>query len=145
MTAEQVERIVSAAREQDCAVLENEPMSRHTTFRIGGPARVFIKVSTVEALCRLTALCRELGAKQFVLGSGSNLLAADEGFDGVVLHLAPPEFWECLQQGCEITAGAAMRLAALTDFAREQGLSGLEFAHAAAIPFCRWGRCRPAD
>lgn len=129
MTSSQIERIITAAREAGCDALENEPLSRHTTFRIGGPARVFIKVGGEQALCRLTALCRELGAKMFVLGSGSNLLAADEGYDGVVLHLAPPEFWQCRRDDNDIVAGAAMRLAALTDFAREQGLSGLEFAH----------------
>lgn len=129
MTSNQVASILAAAHEEDCVVLENEPMSRHTTFRIGGPARVFVKVGTQQALCRFNALCRELGVRLFVLGSGSNLLVADEGFDGVVLHLAPPEFWLCRQEGSSIVAGAAMRLAALTDFAREQGLSGLEFAH----------------
>ncbi|MGI6261786.1 MAG: UDP-N-acetylmuramate dehydrogenase [Acutalibacteraceae bacterium] len=129
MTSEQLKQILSAARESDCTVLENEPMNRHTTFRIGGPARLFIKVGTDQALCRMTALCRKLGVGLFVLGSGSNLLVADKGYDGVVLHLAPPDFWRCSREGNEIDAGAAMRLAALTDFAQEQGLSGLEFAY----------------
>ena len=129
MTSEQVKQILSAAQESGCTALENEPMSRHTTFRIGGPARLFLKVGTEQALCRVTALCRRLEVCFFVLGSGSNLLVADKGFDGVVLHLAPPDFWQCSREENVIAAGAAMRMAALTDFAREQGLSGLEFAH----------------
>ena len=46
MTSGQLKQIISAANEEDCAVMENEPMSRHTTFRIGGPARLFLRVGT---------------------------------------------------------------------------------------------------
>ena len=63
----------------------NEPMSRHTTFRIGGPARYYVRPKTREQLARTAMLCRRENVSWYVVGHGSNLLAGDEGYDGVIL------------------------------------------------------------
>ena len=121
--------VAAAARSAGCTVRECEPLALHTTFRIGGPAQLWIEAGSAEGLRTVRAACREAGAPCFLLGNGSNLLAADSGFGGVVLHLTAPEFCGLSQSGDEITAGAGLRLSAATAFARDRGLGGLEFAH----------------
>lgn len=109
------------------SVLSGEPMSRHTSFRIGGPADRFV---TVENRAQLTALLDCAGESNlpvFLLGNGSDLLVSDEGFRGLVLTLGG-EFKEITRRENSIRAGAGVSLASLCNFAREQGLSGLEFA-----------------
>ena len=69
-------------------VLENEPMSRHTTYRIGGPARYFIQADTLGSLVDVTELLRCCGIPWIAVGKGSNLLVSDEGFEGAVEVLA---------------------------------------------------------
>lgn len=66
-------------------IRENEPLSMHTTFHIGGPARVFAYPNTAEALISACKYLRDVGENYFILGNGSNLLVSDKGFDGVVL------------------------------------------------------------
>ena len=63
----------------------DEPMAQHTSFRIGGPVRLYTACPTVDALCTLIRFCREYGAPYIVLGNGTNVLFADEGYDGVVI------------------------------------------------------------
>ena len=64
-----------------------EPMSRHTTYRIGGPARYFARVHSVGALARVLEACKAVGKKWYIVGRGSNLLVADEGVDAAVIVL----------------------------------------------------------
>ena len=65
----------------------NEPMSAHTTFRIGGPARVFCTPNSQVQLAQAIMACRELGLRYYLLGRGSNVLFADEGYEGVVIQI----------------------------------------------------------
>lgn len=67
-------------------LLEQEPMSRHTSFRIGGPADIFVQPATVEELWDVLCLAREEKVPFFIVGNGSNLLVSDEGFRGMILH-----------------------------------------------------------
>lgn len=67
---------------------ENEPMSRHTNFRIGGPARWFVEVKTADELKAILNVAKEHGVLTFVFGGGSNTLVSDEGFDGIVIKIA---------------------------------------------------------
>lgn len=124
-----IDTFLQRAADLHCTVSENELLARHTTFRIGGPARIFAEVPTVEALVALRSLCRKEGVPHFILGNGSNLLVDDEGYDGVILHLSDPAFTKLTRIENEIYAGAGVKMSALTVFARDQGLSGLEFAH----------------
>ena len=109
-------------------VLENEPMSRHCSFRIGGPAAAFCRVSDEAQLSALLALLRRAGVPFAVIGRGSNLLVSDAGFPGAVVQLTDDPA-SLRREGDCVSAWAGVTLARLAVFAREQGLSGLEFAH----------------
>ena len=68
-------------------VLEQEPMARHTTFRIGGPADYFVELGSIEQIRAAIQVCREENLPWFVLGRGSNLLVSDKGYRGVILSI----------------------------------------------------------
>ena len=103
----------------------HEPMSRHTTFRIGGPADVFVQPANIHDLAQILRFAREKGIPVKVVGNGSNLLISDAGLRGIVVRLTPG-FSEVkwLDDGVEVGAGA--RLAKLVKEATEAGLTGLE-------------------
>ena len=110
--------------------VKDEPMSRHTSFRIGGGARRMAFPKTGEELAAVVALARECGGEVFLLGNGTNLLVADEGLDRLVVdttkHLKAVEL---LADGVSIRAEAGASLASIAVFALKQSLTGLEFAH----------------
>ncbi len=108
-------------------VLVNEPMSAHTTFRIGGPADYFVMPETVEELAKILALCKEEGMPYFVLGNGSNLLVGDKGFRGVVIQLYK-NFDGMSIEGTKVTAKSGAMLIRVAKEAGKAGLTGLEFA-----------------
>lgn len=111
-----------------CPVKAEEPMKRHTTFQIGGPADRFYTVETARQLAALIKPLAQTGTPYLVLGKGSNLLVSDQGFRGAVLYLSG-EFRKVKSLGNGvIRAGAAASLAAVCTFSRENSLSGLEFA-----------------
>jgi len=118
-------------RTLDCAFLEQEPLSRHTTFRIGGPAAMFIEPVTVP---QLHALARFLHEKQksgfpwMILGNGSNLLVRDEGYPGAVVHLGPKFSSIVSEPGGRIRCQSGTMLMTLSRYAAENSLTGLEFA-----------------
>jgi len=108
-------------------VKRNEPLARHTTFRIGGPAALFVECDTTADLTLVTDICLDEGIEWTVLGKGSNVLASDEGFDGAVLVLGKSfKRHHCLED--RIIAGSGVILAALVQDAFRLGLTGLEFA-----------------
>ena len=111
-----------------CEVLREEPMDRHTTFRIGGPARRFVRPSGVSECGALLSLAEAEGWPVLVIGNGSNLLVSDEGLDALVIHTGRLEGVERTGERT-IRAGAGLSLARLASFARREELSGLEFAH----------------
>ena len=105
-----------------------EPMSRHTSFRIGGPVPLMALPKTEEeAVCAVKA-ASELGVEPFFLGKGSNLLVADRGVDRFVIKLGAG-FDACRREGNMIWGQCGVTMARLACFARDQGLTGLEFAH----------------
>lgn len=105
----------------------HEPMARHTTFRIGGPADLFVTCDTLADLSMALGACSEAGLEWTVAGKGSNLLVADEGYRGAVIVLGR-EFKAHSVEGAEIKAGAACILAYLVRDAFSRGLGGMEFA-----------------
>ena len=107
---------------------ENEPLANHTSFRIGGPARYLAEPENAVQLACLIGALREKGIRYFVKGNGSNLLAADAGYDGVVIELGV-RFAEITVEGNLLTAQAGALLSKIAHTAMEQGLTGLEFAH----------------
>ena len=108
-------------------VLQEEPMERHTTFRIGGPARRMAMPSTVAEAAALLDMAAAEGWPVLVVGSGSNLLAADQGLDRLVVLTGGIDHVEI--SGQRIRAGAGARLARVAVAAMEHGLEGLAFAH----------------
>ena len=105
-----------------------EPMTRHTTFRIGGRAEVFVRPASPEETAAVCAFFREKGVKPFLMGRGSNLLFADEDLPGAVIQLA--ENLSGVERTGERTryALAGTTLAGLAQTARQAGLAGMEFA-----------------
>lgn len=106
---------------------ENEPLHAHTTFRIGGPARWFLCPKNPAEAGEILKICHENGIKPFFFGNGSNILALDGGYDGVIISAARLDELTC-QNGGEIVAGSGVPLAKLAHFAAQNHLTGLEFA-----------------
>lgn len=111
-----------------CEVLENEPMSKYTSFKIGGPADYFVKVANENDLLKFLSLSREYSIPFFLLGNGSNLLISDKGIEGCVVKLEGDFNSITLNQDGTVTAGAATLLSQLARFSMNESLSGLEFA-----------------
>ena len=112
-------------------VLTEEPMKKHTTFRIGGPADFLVLPQTLQEIAEVTALCRKEGQPWYVIGNGSNLLVGDKGVRGVVIQLLR-NFNEIEVRGEEIHVQAGAVNAAVARQALDAGLTGFEFA--AGIP-----------
>ena len=117
-----------AVQNLGCACVHAEPMSRHTTFQIGGPADRFVTVETLPQLKGLVKALGESGLPFMILGKGSNLLVSDKGIRGVVVLLSGDfKRVELLPNGL-VRAGAGASLASVCSFARNHNLTGLEFA-----------------
>lgn len=114
----------------DLRIEREEPMSRHTSFRVGGPARRMAFPTAGEQLVLLADHARASGARPLVIGNGTNLLAPDEGLDRLVIDVSAG--MNRLEPGpgetC-ITAQSGASLARLADLAQKRGLAGLAFAH----------------
>ena len=108
-------------------IRRDEPLARHTTLRVGGPADVYLEPAGEKDLAAILRYCTEHGVKFFVLGRGSNLLVRDRGFRGAVICLAQPEFCRIVLDGTRLRCGAGARLKSVAVEARRNGLSGLEF------------------
>jgi UDP-N-acetylmuramate dehydrogenase len=108
-------------------VRRNEPMARHTTYRVGGPAALWVVCDTVADLASLFTVLIEESVPWTVLGKGSNVLVSDAGYDGAVIVLGK-EFKRHRTEGEQVRSGAGVTLAALVQDAYSRGLSGLEFA-----------------
>lgn len=105
----------------------NEPMNRHTTFRIGGPADYFLLPSSSEEVKGILEICKEESLQYFILGNGSNLLVSDEGYRGVIIQLYR-NYGGLTVEGTEIRAGAGVLLSKIAATARNESLTGFEFA-----------------
>ncbi|HEY7368786.1 MAG TPA: UDP-N-acetylmuramate dehydrogenase [Thermoanaerobaculia bacterium] len=107
------------------SITEQEPLARHTTWRIGGPARFFGRVASEEGLAKVLAEAARRGEPVALLGMGSNILVADEGFPGWVVRLEG-EFLLVAIEGDRVVAGAGAPLGGVCAKAARAGLSGLE-------------------
>jgi UDP-N-acetylmuramate--L-alanine ligase/UDP-N-acetylenolpyruvoylglucosamine reductase len=104
-----------------------EPLAKHTTLRVGGPAQYWLEPETEAGFARLVRHCTANGIKLFVIGRGSNLLIRDGGIAGAVVHLARGEFRNISVNGTEITAGAGVKLKELAYAARDALIGGFEW------------------
>ncbi len=112
-------------------ILLQEPMKKHTTFRIGGPADYLVLPQTVEEIADIVKLCRQEEMPWYIMGNGSNLLVADAGVRGVVIQLLR-NFNQIQVEGSQIRIQAGAQNAAVARQALEASLTGFEFA--AGIP-----------
>jgi len=120
------DKIVSALKEiENLVVLENEPMSKHTTFKIGGPAKLFLSARSKEAAVKALSLLYDVGEAPFVLGNGSNTLFPDGQFERTILKMS---FNSISVSGTKIVSDAGAFLPVLSKTALNNSLTGLEFA-----------------
>ncbi len=108
-------------------IILNEPMSRHTSFHIGGPAGYFVTPSDKDELCRIIDCCRKNKANYFILGNGSNLLVSDKGYDGVIINTSKSLGAISVQEDM-IYADAGVLLSKISSAALANELTGFEFA-----------------
>lgn len=116
-------------------ILIQEPMGRHTTFRVGGPAQYYL-TPTEEELADVVNLCLEQEVPYILIGNGSNLLVSDKGIGGAVIEIGK-EMAQIRVEGNRIYAQAGALLSKTANTALEAGLTGMEFA--AGIPGCIGG------
>ena len=109
-------------------ILKNEPMSKHTSLKIGGIADYFIKVKTVDELKKLLEFATENKIQTTIVGNGTNLLVKDGGIRGLVIKLELNDFKiKKISGDVLITVGSGMTLAALSAIAVKEEVTGLEF------------------
>jgi UDP-N-acetylenolpyruvoylglucosamine reductase len=104
-----------------------EPLSKHTTMRIGGPAQFWVEPESEEGFADLVRHCFDESIPLMVIGRGSNLLVRDGGIPGVVAHLARGDFLKHEVHGEEITAGVGVKFKQLSALARTANIAGFEW------------------
>ncbi|MCI6552216.1 MAG: UDP-N-acetylmuramate dehydrogenase [Lachnospiraceae bacterium] len=108
-------------------ILFDEPMSRHTTFRVGGSAKCLLRVSSKEQMMKLVPFLQVTDQEYFVLGNGSNLLVGDKGYPGIIVKLESAMGSVAVEDGrMRVPAGTLLSQTAAV--ARDSGLTGMEFA-----------------
>ena len=126
---EQLERLAQTLRTRrpELELREHEPMSRHTTFRIGGPARLMALPRDRKEAAAAVRAAAELGIRPFFLGNGSNLLVADGGYEGFIVKLTGLDQTRVVNRRLRAESGISLARLAMAAWGR--GLTGLEFAH----------------
>ena len=125
-----VERISQFVPKEN--ILEKELMSRHTTFKVGGPCSLLVKIDKVSQLQKLLPYLVSEKISYFFLGNGSNLLVSDSGFDGVIITYSPLLSDDVKVENETVTAGAGVLLSKVAKKALDESLTGFEFG--AGIP-----------
>lgn len=120
-----IKRIQSIISEN--RVYKNEPLKEHTYFKIGGPAKILVKVNSIDEIKKVIQLCKDEGVQYYVIGNGSNILVPDEGLDAVVIKIAE-DFNKYRIQGNKVYVQAGMLLSTLSKKIAKASLTGFEFA-----------------
>ena len=120
------------------SILTDEPMSRHTTFRVGGPADFFVTPKAKEEVRDVICVCKEAGMPYYIIGNGSNLLVSDAGYRGVIIQIYK-EMNEVKVEGDLVKAQAGALLSGIAAKALGAELTGFEFA--SGIPGTIGGAC----
>ena len=133
MKLEDIEKIISKEK-----IYVNEPMSKHTSFKIGGPAEYLIKIDSVEELKSILKLSKEKDIPLTIIGNGSNILVSDDGIKGIVLKIEIKKFKidqisdNNVEEKVKITVGSGNKLGEVAQKLVKQEIAGFEFA--AGIP-----------
>ena len=113
----------------DGEVFADEPMAKHTSYRIGGPARFFVRADSISALSDIVSCCADCAQPYFLVGRGTNLLVSDEGYGGVIITLGRDfKNLSADRDSGRIVVGAGALLSTVVQEALRQSLSGMEFA-----------------
>ena len=112
-------------------VLENEMMSKHTTFELSGPSKFFIKPNSINKIIKVLQICKEYSIDYFILGNGSNLLVSDKGYDGLVINIHEENFSDLKVEQIDkinykVTVGGGILMRTLAKRLWLLSLSGLE-------------------
>ena len=122
------DKIYDYAKSIGCQAQRDVPMSKYTTFRIGGNAAVMLTPTADEQLASIIKKCKEENIKPFIIGNGSNMLISDNGLDTVVINMCRPEPKIELVNGDTVVCDSGATMSKVCNFALENGLTGLEFA-----------------
>ena len=122
------DKIYDYAKSIGCPSQRDVPMSKYTTFRIGGNASVMLTPTTDEQLASIIKKCKKDNIKPFIIGNGSNMLISDKGLDTVVINMCRPVPKIELVNGDTVVCDAGATMSRVCNFALENGLTGLEFA-----------------
>ena len=106
-------------------IVRNEPLAKHTTFKIGGPAEYFVTPENEDQLKLVIKVCKESNIPYYIIGKGSNLLVGDKGYKGVIIQIYKNFDWIKIDKNI-VTAGAGVMLSRLATQAAEQNLAGLQ-------------------
>lgn len=109
-------------------IKKNVPLKRHTTFNVGGPAKYFLVADNKQTVVKALRLAKKLGVPVFVLGGGSNIVASDKGFDGLVVKIENKKHPLKVVKGTTIEVPPGLSMARLVAFAINNSLEGLEWA-----------------
>lgn len=120
--------IIKLCNNLRCSVISNEPLKKHTSFKIGGPADLFVYVNSIDNLKIILNYINTQNIPFFILGNGTNVLASDEGFRGIVINLTKIKDKLSIADNNIITCSSGISLAKVCVFALKNSLSGLEFA-----------------
>ncbi len=123
-----IESVAKKLQSAGILFLKEEPLSLHTSFKIGGNAAIFCTPKNVAELCDAIKICRQENVKHYILGKGSNVLFCDERYEGVIISVAT-QMCDIEVDAENITACAGTPLSKLCTVAAENSLSGLEFAY----------------
>lgn len=122
------DKIYDYAKSIGCPSQRDVPMSKYTTFRIGGNASVMLTPTTDEQLASIIKKCKKDNIKPFIIGNGSNMLISDKGLDTVVINMCRTVPKIELVNGDTVVCDAGATMSKVCNFALENGLTGLEFA-----------------
>lgn len=121
MLLDEIEKVISKDK-----IYINEPMSKHTSFKIGGPAEIFIKVNEIKDLQAILKISKENNAPITVIGNGSNVLVSDEGIKGIVVKIELEKLE--IEEDVILKVGSGVKLAFLAQKCLKEKLEGVEFA-----------------
>ena len=121
----EIKRLLENSKIPKENIYYNEPMSGHTSFKIGGPAEYFIKIKTIEELKELLKITRENNIKLTVIGNGSNILVNDSGIKGIVIKI---EIQKLEINDCIIKIGSGNKIAEISQKLARENFTGIEFA-----------------
>ena len=107
-------------------IIENEPMKKHTSFKVGGPANLFLRPQSKEELEKVLKICKASGKPFYIMGNGSNLIVRDGGYSGIIINTKELNLVKV--EGETLIAEPGISLKDLADIALEEKLTGIEFA-----------------